>query len=263
MGKISNSFALILSVILAVSILIMAKPAFAQTSTPSTIATPSVPQFTVQPVGPFVIVNTTYFLDANTGKTIAKIGYTNEYSAVNVTIKNPPFNTYYYDGSKDDNISLYYNVRYKIANLNESLEQVNEDSWDQLFSQANYSFTPSDSEYTVIPIHFGGYSFEGGLLYVQVGEVVENASEVWVSFFPNYGLPVGTAGSYQTSYTVLATSGWSNIQTVNVPANIPLSPTPNPSSPTPTVPELSWSVVILLMVSIFSVVLLIRHRKHR
>ena len=45
MGSVSKSFSLLLIVLLAVSSLIIAKPAFAQT-----IPTPSVPEFTVQNV---------------------------------------------------------------------------------------------------------------------------------------------------------------------------------------------------------------------
>src|SRR5208283_4034825 len=47
MSGISKSFSLLLIVLLAVSSLIMAKPAFAQTPTPSTIPKPSVPEFTI------------------------------------------------------------------------------------------------------------------------------------------------------------------------------------------------------------------------
>jgi hypothetical protein len=80
MDNISKSFSLLLIVLLVASSLILAKPAFAQTPTPtpSSTPTPSVPVFTVQPVGPPIIVNTTYYLDPNTGKIVAQIGYTNE-----------------------------------------------------------------------------------------------------------------------------------------------------------------------------------------
>ncbi len=75
MGSISKSFSLLLIVLLAVSSLIMAKPAFAQNPTPS------VPTFTVQPV----------------------VGNTGKYSYVVVTIKNQPYNSSYG--------SLYYNIQ--------------------------------------------------------------------------------------------------------------------------------------------------------
>jgi hypothetical protein len=47
----------------------------------------------------------------------------------------------------------------------------------------------------------------------------------------------------------------------NSPSPTPsLNPTPNPT-PTPTVPELSWLVIVPLLLSLFSVALIVRHRK--
>jgi hypothetical protein len=48
MWKISKSFSLLIIVLLAISILIMAKPVFAQMSTPLPIPNLSVPEFSVE-----------------------------------------------------------------------------------------------------------------------------------------------------------------------------------------------------------------------
>jgi len=100
MGTTNKTFALFLSIVIAMSCLnlLIVKPASAQT-----IPTPSVPQFTVWLSGPPFTFNTTYSLDPNTGKIVANIGYTNPYSLVVLTIKNQPFNP--------SNGSIYYNVR--------------------------------------------------------------------------------------------------------------------------------------------------------
>src|SRR5208283_4947534 len=82
MSGISKSFSLLLILILAVSSLTIKKPAFAQ------FPTPSVPEFTVQLVGPSVDVPTTYSLNQSSGQIVAQIGYTNEYSNIVITIKN-------------------------------------------------------------------------------------------------------------------------------------------------------------------------------
>lgn len=108
MDNANKSFSLLLIALLAASSLIVATPAFAQTPTPTPIPTPSVPQFTVQLVGPLFTFNTTYSLDPNSGKIVANIGYTNPYSYVELTIKNQPFNLSYG--------SLYYNVQIKNQN---------------------------------------------------------------------------------------------------------------------------------------------------
>ena len=108
----SKSFALIPIVILAVSILIMAKPVFAQTPTP----TPSAPAFTLQLVGPSYTVPTTYSLNPNTGQVVAQIGYTNAYSYVEVTIKNQPLVFDYSNVHLIGAFGFYYNIQIKSHN---------------------------------------------------------------------------------------------------------------------------------------------------
>ena len=201
----------------------MAKPALAQTPTP--IPTPSVPTFTVQPVGPPTIVNTTYSLDQNTGQIVAKIGYTNEYSAVNITIKNQIFSNL---GSN----TFYYNVRMKPHN--------SASNWTVLWSQNELNNpnsedfpTQSNSEYTIIPVGIFGptyteyYVFPGG---IPVGAETDFQVEAMIGQV--YTIKPGF-DSWATAFSG-ATSGWSNTETVTVPANIPLSPTPAPSSSTST-----------------------------
>jgi hypothetical protein len=53
-------------------------------------------------------------------------------------------------------------------------------------------------------------------------------------------------------------SDWSPIQTVTIPASNNSSPSPTGA---PTVPEFYWLAIIPLMVTMFSIALLIRHRK--
>lgn len=81
----SKNASLILIIVLAASSLIMAETAGAQTSKPS------VPQFTVQPIGPSYDVPPTYSLDPNTGQFVTQNGYHVEYSYVEITIKNQAF----------------------------------------------------------------------------------------------------------------------------------------------------------------------------
>ena len=129
-GCVSKSFLLLFIVILATSSLIGAKTVFAQTPTPTPIPTPSVPQFTVQPVGPPYTVPTTYSLNQSSGQIVANIGYTNEYSAVNITIKNQHFTPY--NDSSGYTIELYYNIQIKNADAN---------NWGDLYALPKLSNT--------------------------------------------------------------------------------------------------------------------------
>lgn len=222
MGSINKSLALILILILAISSLslLVTKPAFAQTPTPY-IPTPAVPTFTVQPVGPPIIVNTTYTLDPNTGKIVAIIGYTNEYSAVNITIQNQhvslPSQTYF-----------YYNVQLK---LHDSAIWIT-----NIYPLAEMDYPlQSNSEYTVLSFSTA-YLSERFDAYYNI--TVVNGAEIDFQVEALIGTIVTVGGFPEGTEFQGQTSGWSDTQTVTLPANVPLSPTPAPTSststPTPT-----------------------------
>ncbi len=224
-GWDSKSFSSLLIVILAIMCLIIAKPAFAQTPTPSSvpIPTPSIPTFTVQPVGPPYTVPTTYSLNQSTGQVVAQIGYTNEFSYVVVTIKNQPF-TSYFDSNLAQNILFYYNIQ--IKNHNES-------SWSDIYTADNGYLTQSDSDYTNTSIPLSNLSEVG--IPIPEGTQTDIQVEAMIGYVSRVYNPNATSllDMYPWEFTG-QTSGWSNTQTVTIPANVPLSSSPAPSSSTST-----------------------------
>ena len=204
MGNISKSSPLLLILILAISSLIMAS-AFGQTPTP----TPSVPEFTVQPVGPPYTVPTTYSLNQSTGQVMAQIGYTNEYSDVVVTIENQSYTN-------------YYNIQIKDHNQT--------DNWEDIYTTAdggNYPTQTTDSDYTNISISVWELSLTGRQIDIQVQAMYGNVVNTAIPNSPNSELNPQYAFEGETS-------SWSPTQTVTIPANVPLSPTPTSSSSTST-----------------------------
>jgi hypothetical protein len=208
MDSISKGFSLILVVILAVSSLIIVKPALAQS-----IPKPSVPEFTVHLVGPSFTRNTTYSLDSNTGQIVANIGYTNQYSYVILTIKNQPF-----DSSHG---SLYYNVQ--IKNQNTPYR-----NWTIVTYDGPKPKQFTDSDFTNISLRIEGQWSLASLAETQTDIQVQ---AMLGSFYygPSAGPPFFSIWQFSG-----VTSDWSDTQTASIPANIPLSPTPAPSSSTPT-----------------------------
>jgi hypothetical protein len=171
----------------------------------SGIPKPSVPEFTLELVGPPYYVNTTYSLDPNTGQIVAKIGYTNPYSALKINVKNQPFSDSYGD--------LYYNVRVK----NHSVT----DNWVEAYRVAHFFPKQSnDSDYTNVGFSIQGYNFIGTLAGCQVDIQVE-------AMLGRIGRVSTSIGGYGF---IGETSGWSETQTISIPANTPLSPTPSPST---------------------------------
>jgi len=250
MSKNGKTFALLLIVLLATSTLIIAKPAFAQTPTPTPTPTPSVPQFTVQLVGPPYTVPTTYSLNQSTGQIVAQIGYTNEYSDIVITIKNQPY-------------ASYYNVQIKTNQI---------DNWMDLYSVeggGTYPGQSTDSNYTNISISIEEVGLAGTQTDIQVQAMygyIYNANPY--SIYANY-----------TFYGT--TSAWSPTQTVTIPANVPLSPTPAPSSsPSPLTPTetptstatssslisfllITSTIVIAILLAVIIALLLLMRKRNR
>ncbi len=231
MGSFSKGFTLILILIMSLSSLIMVKHVFAQLT-----PTPSVPKFTLKLVGPVYLQNTTYSLDSNTGQIIAEIGYTNPYSALEIDVKNQPFDSSYGN--------FYYNVRVKDHNATAN--------WVEAYNP-NYFFPQQSngSSYSDVGGSIEDYNFVGSLVGRQVDIQVEGMLGGIFRSSPAFA----SADEFRG-----ATSGWSNAQTISVPANTPLSPTSLPSSPTsmPTVAPTSVNGApassILLLVIVVAVV---------
>ena len=237
MVSTSKIFSLLLVLILAVSSLIMAKPAFAQTPIPSPvpIPTPSVPEFTVKFVDASYDVAPTSSIDPYTGQNITNQGYHVENRTIELTIQNQPFDSYIANGQ---NISFYFNVREKGHY---------EENWTIVYSPDLGYLTESNSEYTVTSYSldenvfpfWNEISSSGGQVDFQVQALIGYVSRI---YNPNATLQIDM---YPWAFTG-ETSGWSNTQTVNVPSNsTSASTSPNLTS-TPTVPEFPTLVILPL-----------------
>jgi hypothetical protein len=272
MGRIGKSFALILILIMAISSLIIVESAFVQS-----IPKPSVPQFTVKFVNAsYSITTTNPYTGANETKQIIN-------NSIEITINNQ-----FFDNS---NNQIYYNIRtkphfaenwtevYPIQNRTSSYNGAG------TFSYAWYiddSSPQSKSSYTIItfPVVATEYYSESGFdiqryysgdigqegryfaflhgipanaqIDFQVEALVGQNSTYWYvqhPLFPQYGGFHEPAIAYETA------SGWSNTQTITI-GEISALPTP-----TPTVPEFSWLVILPLFLSLLSIVVFFRKRK--
>jgi hypothetical protein len=279
MGRIGKNFVLFLTLIIAMPCLtiLTVKPASAQS-----VTAPSVPQFTVKFVNASYSVTTA---NAYTGQNETQQVSNN---SIEVTIKNQQF------GYSNNGLTyqIYFNVRVEPHFLNT-------DNWTEVYplenltsSQANengfpYAWyvlpeTPSQSnqDYTtfafpVIPTEvYGASGYDvlradtghnawlpdfldaipsGAQLDFQVQALVGHNSTYWYiqhPFTPTIGGYSAPAVAYDTA------SGWSNRQTITIGQTTSTSPTP-----TPSVPELSWLVILPLLLSIFLVTIMYRHRK--
>ncbi len=278
MGKIGKTFALFLTLIIAMSCLtvLIIKPTNAQS-----IPTLSTPQFTIKFVNASYTSTTT---NSYTGQSQTQLINNN---SIEITIKNQPFD-YSNNGLP---YQIYFNVRVEP-------HFSNKDNWTEVYplenltsSQASGNGFPyawyllpesppqSNQDYTtiafpVIPTEvYGASGYDvlradtghnawlpdfldaipsGAQLDFQVQALVGHNSTYWYiqhPFTPTYGGYSAPATAYDSA------SGWSNSQTITIGET-----TSNSPSPSPTVPELSWSAILPMFFALVSVALMLRRR---
>ncbi len=265
MGKIGRAFALFLTLIIAIPCLtlLIVNPAGAQT-----IPVPAIPQFTVKFIPAFI--NTT-ITDPYTG---ANTATTQNLSTIELTITNQQY-TY----SNGSTFNIYYDIRVKghFENSWNELYPTTEllPAWENYYTPNNYQsyevpyiwaqgmvdslqFLPqSNSAYTNVSLPADKYPSNG-----QVDIQVEAMLGVNSTYYlPSNAYAYGVGGNTYPATAYVTSSSWSNTQTINLAdGSISISTSPN-STPTPTIPELSWLVIVTLFLSFFSVALVFRHQK--
>jgi hypothetical protein len=238
MDRISKSFALILIIIMAISFLIIVKIASAQS-----IPKPSLPEFTIVPVGPSFDIPPSYSFNSSTGLFDYNDGYHIQYSTVKIIIKNQPFS----NQSVDDN--LYHNARIKPHNYPDSY-------WLELFSAGADGYPIQTlSNYTTIPIAVEGAQTLGTI--IPTGATTDIQVEAMIGHIGRNN----TMNPYPYPYVFFGeTSGWSTTQTVTLPPKTAFTASP---SPTPTVPEFSTWTILLMLTVMVSASLLFYFNKHK
>jgi len=236
-----RTYPLLLIALLAVSSLslMIAKPASAL-SVPS----PTIPQFTVK------YIKASYpSINPYTGASEQV-----DNSTIQLSIQNQPFNAL-------STYSLYYNVRTKghFESDNWTIQEQDVSVFSN--SAAGISDTlgvePSDSEYTVIS-YPADYPPDSQVDF-QVQAIVYNLTSVFQSDHPLAPPPLNQYGTYYQIPEIFKTTNWSNTQTVTI-GQVSNSSSPAPTS-TLTVPEFPALVIFPLILSIFSVAVILRHRK--
>ncbi|MFA7397530.1 MAG: hypothetical protein WC046_03500 [Candidatus Bathyarchaeia archaeon] len=237
MGKISKTPTLLLTLIVAMSSLtvVLVKPANAEPDINAPIPIPSVPEFTIKYVDHSYDVPTTTTTHTNpyTGEVTTKThqGYHVKNFTIDMTIKNQEFPASI-NGSA-------LGMRYFIQTKGHF-----ESDW-----QESHVDTQSTSGYTTVALPANSY---------PAGGTIDFRVKAWLGYYT----PSISDGRLVVSpawFLYPRPSDWSSTQSITIPESNN-SPTSAPN-PTPTVPELSWLVIVPLLLSLFSVAILIRHRK--
>ena len=275
MGNASKTLALLLTLIIAMPCLTLltVKPVNAQI-----IPKPSVPDFTLNYVDSSYDVpsTTSTTTDPYTGKqtTTTATGYRIYNQSIYVSAKNQPFTPY--NDSDGHYINLAYTIRWK---------GYYSDSWNYLPNRTAYYgvdgyWSPYEGNTTIViglnwkenPIEIHAINRDFDYDYFLGGVPVNGTVDFQVQAFIGYSelVPMPRNPYNDNGYYLVVTgqsSDWSSTQTITIPTSS-ISPSPNPTSsptqtpsPTPTVPELSWLVIVPLLLSVFAVAVVVRHRK--
>ena len=208
-----TALALCLFLVIVAPIILLAQSNLVLANSETSTTQPSVPEFTMSFVDHSYDVSTTYSIDPYTGENVTHSGYHVERITLEMTIKNQPF-VPYYDAGSGWNISFYYTIRIK--------GYYSED-WIELYRASDGYPTQSDSYYTVISL---GTLGENGLhletsaksFDVLSGGQVDFQVEAMIGY-------VHRALTQMNPYIFTGeTSGWSNTQTLTIPAEIPEFP---------------------------------------
>lgn len=242
MSKISKTFALFLTLIIALSWLtiLMVKPASAQS-----IPKPSVPDFTFKVMDESYVEPLVYSTNPFTGETeLVRGGNTVQKGRIEITIKNQPFTPYI--DEKGGNVSLHYIFEFK-GHFTD---------WDNLFD--SYAGKQSNLEYTNIVLTYG----EGSTLHGEHLGYLQGQIDFRVKAELGYWTSVEAFPDYEYSFTG-EISDWSNTQTIDLTdISVSDSTSPNPT-PTSTVPELSLLAIIPLIIALIPIALVKMVRKRK
>jgi hypothetical protein len=240
MGKISKTFAILLTLIITMSCLTLltVKPANAQT-----IPKPSVPEFILKFVDASYDVPITYTTDPYTGQNITHQGYHVNNTILLIAIQNQPL-VYQFNGNESfGSESFYYNIQVKGHYA---------ENWTQLYLNDELPMPNVSSTQTSLTL---GVLGESGLNINLIGITVpfdgkeDFRVQAMIGYFHKIAVPFsGWVFDGQTS-------DWSTTQTIAIPTSLS---SPNP---TPTIPELSWFVIVPLLVGLFAMTVILRHRK--
>jgi len=263
MGKIGKTLALRLTLSFVISFLTLltVEPTSAQT-----IPKPSVPEFTLKYIDNSYEVQPTYGIDPYTGKNVlTQDGFKVQNKSIEMKISNPPFTPY-----KDSNghlLLLVYEVRWKphFGSEWDGFWLNYELATNSRFIGATEILETPNAQFTVFAFGFKGNNgstpFYGTM---RINDIPNDGQEdfqvrAYIGYVGSFSSTdiYGRSNDY-TAWVTGESSGWSNLQTINIPDGSVSSSTPNPS-PT-TVPEFPFVTVFFLFAVIPLITILVKKR---
>jgi hypothetical protein len=213
----------------------------------ASIPKPSVPEFNVKLIDSSYIIPATTTTDPYTGQTVTHPSQRIEARTIEIRIKNIPFTPFEIkNGSNIYNAQFCYNIRFK-GHF--------EEEWHEAYNPNVNGLLGRDSGIETVFSRQGEYSSIEGLKLTAQG--------MYTTFPPNAQIDFQVEAMIGYIHHVIAmpfsadvfegqTSGWSNTQTLTIPA-----------SSTPEIPEFPSGIILPLLIIVAIGVGLLVHFKKR
>jgi hypothetical protein len=237
-----RALCLVVMLIVASTTLLMVKPANAQE-----IPKPAAPQFSIQYVDYSYDIPAYNSTDAFTGQQVQHPSQHIGDVRVEGKIKNQPFTRYNLpnppNGSISGDVGFYYNVRYKGHFGNE---------WTEIYGYHNKDFINQKygSEYTNFTIYWEEFP-EGAQIDYQVKAMIGFEGRTFIGPYPQPVI-IGEESEWSDTLTLFFTKNETAIAFASNIDNTPYPVLPTPSivaTPTPSVPELSITAILALLIA--------------
>lgn len=233
MGNRGKSLAIIIIAIVIVSTILMVKSLNAQVG----VTTPLNPSFSVSYDIFTTNVPPVYGVDSSSGKAvITQSGYTVLDETVYIRIVNQPFVPY--KDSSDNNIQLFYNIRWK---------DPSNTFWiylDEVKNNLRWTQTPNE-EFTISSFSFKDNRIKGMLILdMPFGSETDFQVQALIGYYLTDNVFVGKTSAWNTPQS---------IQHATLPTDY--------NYPSPTVPEFPYLIVIFLLLSVLAIALIVKIKK--
>ncbi len=256
MSKIGKTFALILILIMTISSieLLVAKHASAQS-----IGNLTAPTFTVTLTNTSYSTPPSHYVDPQTGANITVPGSFVNQENLTFTIQNQPDVTYYIIRWTTPYMKSWSNIEGYIGGdpMNATVKGTSGSTTIWVLTGNSNTFPIYENGSLVDTV--AGFSFPFGFQELNF----ENGAKIEFQVQASNGSPTYVSTILDEHFSIIGEiSDWSSTQTITIPSSsAATSPSPITIT-TPAVPELSWLMIMLLLLSVFSVAVIVRRLKN-
>jgi|GEM_PF-1999459 len=255
MRKIGKTFALILILIMTISSIevLVVKHASAQS-----MGNLTAPTFTVTLTNTSYSTPPSHYVDPQTGANITVPGSFVNQENLTFTIQNQPDVTYYIIRWTTPYMTNWNNIKGYFGGdpMNATVKETSSSTTNWVLTGTSNTFPIYENDSLV---DMGaGYSFPFGFQELNF----ETGAKIEFQVQASNGSPTYVSALFDEHFSIIGEiSDWSSTKTITIPSSSASTSSLPSTITTPAVPELSWLMIVPLLLSMLSIAVIVRHRK--